>query len=619
TWLAPSAILCIRALRDPLPGGLRLELSQSSFPAWEWAICAALDGLARRAAWPARGPVPANAEAVIFADRAELLACLASDWCAGEITQHWWWSGLLRESDAGNSVLPAWLETPAYIPAALQHLSTMRKVVPFVRLLRVHDALTMLQHVIRSFALHDLERLPVREPPFPQTTGTATQSATVAETSTIGPSSGLAEAFPGTGTTAPWRQWVPESSDPGLRLEQHCLLGIGLMLQRQPAIARTTAFTCAVRDWHQAAQLTSTSSPVPTQETPARSVQGQSEGACAGTTQPIASQTPFTRPVPMLAGAQAAAALAWDADNTSPAPSLEAPGANIELQQVIDVAETSADTPGETRNRPYVDHWQNKEPLFDVTIETAVGGVFYLVNLGLFLNLYGDFTTPLQPGIALNIWDFVALAGQQLLEENLLADQLWELLAQLAGRNAQDAPGCDFEPPEEWRLPGVWLTAFPEQVGWLWIVEQGRLRVKHPSGFLLLDLFCRQQNPWLQLTQELQAYEELRDIEPEFVREAEAQGPEPSPQVQVPQKVARWLDWLMPYIRARLCRALDVTVPGEMPRKLCEQRARVLVTATHIDIFFSLAELPIEIRIAGLDRDPGWIPAAGRFIAFHFE
>jgi hypothetical protein len=31
-----------------------------------------------------------------------------------------------------------------------------------------------------------------------------------------------------------------------------------------------------------------------------------------------------------------------------------------------------------------------------------------------------------------------------------------------------------------------------------------------------------------------------------------------------------------------------------------------------------LATLPIELRIAGLDRDPGWIPSAGRSISFHF-
>jgi len=36
-------------------------------------------------------------------------------------------------------------------------------------------------------------------------------------------------------------------------------------------------------------------------------------------------------------------------------------------------------------------------------------------------------------------------------------------------------------------------------------------------------------------------------------------------------------------------------------------------------LFFALAGLPIELRIAGLDRDPSWVPAAGRFINFHFE
>ena len=33
---------------------------------------------------------------------------------------------------------------------------------------------------------------------------------------------------------------------------------------------------------------------------------------------------------------------------------------------------------------------------------------------------------------------------------------------------------------------------------------------------------------------------------------------------------------------------------------------------------FGLRELPIEVRLSGLDRDPGWVPAAGRFVAFHF-
>jgi hypothetical protein len=43
------------------------------------------------------------------------------------------------------------------------------------------------------------------------------------------------------------------------------------------------------------------------------------------------------------------------------------------------------------------------------------------------------------------------------------------------------------------------------------------------------------------------------------------------------------------------------------------------VTATRVDVVFELKRLPLEVRMAGLDRDPGWVPAAGRFVAFHFE
>jgi hypothetical protein len=65
--------------------------------------------------------------------------------------------------------------------------------------------------------------------------------------------------------------------------------------------------------------------------------------------------------------------------------------------------------------------------------------------------------------------------------------------------------------------------------------------------------------------------------------------------------------------------ALGLTDPAAAARLLCVHRARVFVTATRVDIVLSLAELPIAVRLAGLDRDPGWIPAAGRSVAFHFE
>ena len=58
--------------------------------------------------------------------------------------------------------------------------------------------------------------------------------------------------------------------------------------------------------------------------------------------------------------------------------------------------------------------------------------------------------------------------------------------------------------------------------------------------------------------------------------------------------------------------------PASSPPALLRRAARVELSATRVDVDFDLAGHPIEIRMAGLDRDPGWIPAAGRSLAFRF-
>jgi hypothetical protein len=45
----------------------------------------------------------------------------------------------------------------------------------------------------------------------------------------------------------------------------------------------------------------------------------------------------------------------------------------------------------------------------------------------------------------------------------------------------------------------------------------------------------------------------------------------------------------------------------------------VVVTETRLDVTFALERLPVEVRLSGLDRDPGWVPAAGRYVAFNYE
>jgi len=244
-------------------------------------------------------------------------------------------------------------------------------------------------------------------------------------------------------------------------------------------------------------------------------------------------------------------------------------------------------------------------------IDTALGGVFYLLNLGLFLHLYGDFTTPAQPGIPLPIWDFVALLGQQLAGTQIHADPVWSLLANLAGRDAQEAPGKSFVPPDVWRVPVAWLEPFPEAGLWHWDVAHGRLWVQHPEQFCILDVLREAGGPLQQLQEELLAYSAQVAFELQRVALASS--------VHDASALERWLGWLIPYVWARLQRALSIADRDEVARLVCEHPARVWVTATHLDICLALETLPIALRLAGLDCDPGWVPAAGRYIAFHFE
>jgi hypothetical protein len=185
-------------------------------------------------------------------------------------------------------------------------------------------------------------------------------------------------------------------------------------------------------------------------------------------------------------------------------------------------------------------------------IETELGGLFYLVNLALFLGLYSDFTMATPPVLALPIWDFVALVGRRLVPRLRRRDPLWRLLGELSGRGEAEPVGAGFEPPR-WRPPPGW--------------ERRRRGRRHPK---------------------------------------------PSDPLE------RWLDWLMPNLRHRLRRALGPTPGVPLGRFVCAHRARVVVSATRLEVHFSLAELPLAIRLAGLDRDPGWVPAAGRSIAFRF-
>jgi hypothetical protein len=247
-------------------------------------------------------------------------------------------------------------------------------------------------------------------------------------------------------------------------------------------------------------------------------------------------------------------------------------------------------------------------------VATEWGGIFYLINLALALELYGDFSRPLEPGLALPLWDLLALVARRLAGDAVQEDPVWGLLGRLAGRGESDPIGRGFEPPDSWRLPPDWLRAFPAGPEWTWDVAGGRLLVLHPEGFPIVDVPCEGGAAEVRLQAEIAVYSEPMAPAPGLCRRELDQGLE-----RAGSALDRWLDRLLPYIRRRLLRATGWADDDRWEWRLLRHGASVSITAAHLDVTLSLEQHPIEIRLAGLDRDPGWVPAAARFVAFHFE
>jgi hypothetical protein len=628
--LAPSAILCVRRLGDPLPRRLRVRPGEvRPPPEWERAAAEALGEALRQAARPALEAVPASANAVLFADRGELLACLAADWLSGDFAARWWWPGIVgsaaarpaaapRLARAGDgvrtSVLEAWFAAPQHVAAALELLAARGQAVAFVESLVAEEAGALAAVVATAAAL-------------PALAAAAGEAA--------GPDRPPAVAAPpaGPAPAPPWHGLAPEAAMVRRTPARELLLGLALALRRAPAAVRTPAFAAATRAWLGAPAGESARASPPAEKLPARPDRTASEpdvpapprptrprsrgrrrdepppAAARAVARDAPSRTPESQPPPAPPFAGAATRAAAGPSPAAPARAEEVDAFPVAAARAPRAGAEQA-TPSASRPPAFEQPSAPQAPAPEVAgagelaeaTDTELGGLFFLVSLALHLGLVADFSAPEGGLVGLDPWDLVALLGPRLLDDPSPADPVWPLLARLAGRNPRERPARDFAPPDDWRVPPRWLEPWPETGDWTWSAARGRLRIRHPAGFFVVDVAGGASA----LDAELAPYSGLAG----GVRRARlpADGARGRP-------ATRWAHRLARYARPRLARAL-----GTDDLELFLRRpARILVTPAHVDVVFALAHHPLEIRLAGLDRDPGWIPAAGRFLAFRFE
>ncbi len=200
------------------------------------------------------------------------------------------------------------------------------------------------------------------------------------------------------------------------------------------------------------------------------------------------------------------------------------------------------------------------------SVETRFGGLLFLLNALIAMEVYGEFTRPLAVPNALDPFDLLALLGRRWFGAAFRRDPIVPVLAALAGREPNEP--IRFTPPS-WHVPDLWLAPWPEQRTGGW----------HAAGFPL----------------------DLAAADPRL----------PTP----PQ--ARWIAALALYLQARLARALDI---GERAAVglTCRQLASIACVGDRVTATFTLASHPLALRLAGLDRDPGYMPAARRDVRFVF-
>ncbi len=437
------------------------------------------------AARPAHGAVPAGAEAVLFADRAEFLACLARDLCEGTAWGNWWWHGILETAvtSGAEPAVQRWLGEPEHVPAALELLATWGAAVRFAQTVEPAVALQLAARVAGVFAA-------------PELYAALTASPTVSQDSISPPTGARRPALPGA-------RFAPEATALVLKPEQALLLSTVLALRRAPVYARANGIADEVRRWR---LIGAVGAAIPAADvattTPAAPVLAAETGPAQPRRRPVprrvrprlaaadtAAPPPGPdaldgrdRPAPMVATDHANRAgpltsverITGDTPVTqgltppgaSALPVTGTPGAPRPRRTDADVSGESSDFPPRVAPRARGDSESAASSLargaparskvgpiasappvgreltlvdpdeLALELQTELGGLFYLLNLALALGLYGDFTAPLEPGIGLNPWELVELLGVRLLGRRP-DDPIWELLASLAG----DAPG----------------------------------------------------------------------------------------------------------------------------------------------------------------------------------
>ena len=598
--IPPSAVLLVRRLGDPLPRTLRGDSARATVPPkWELALREALERECRRAARPAEGPVPASANAVLFIDRSELLACLARD-LVGSAGSEWWWQTLFNAVGRGSlpQLVSEWLHEPHHIPGALAALIQLRTAEPVLRALSTGQVTSLFVAMVRRAGLAfppaatatspPLVAVPPAEPDLAQSDRSSTSSTVFQARAASNP---------------PWLRVLGEDLvPPSLPRAHQQLLGVALVLQRAPLAARSRAFRAELLEWQRAD---------PALVSPGASQTLRQEGTFSSP--PRVSPSPVGLSEPITHRPPSAEQPDQIVPKTVAPLSIPLSSQQLEPGHTPIEADVLPDRPPSESlaNEVRVDQ---RPTLAAITpdgewIRTELGGVFFLVTVVERLQLLDLLETHFQVESNLESWDWIALLARGLLGKTsrYRDDAIWGALDLLAGHPGEPR-AYQFTGSAFYQLPKAWY-AMPDRLPrFRCMVGRKREQLWHPALFLLEDRII---HPGKIAPAERRLPKSRRKL----ARARCDPGLEPA---AVPGDLHRFLEFLLPYLRWRLTRALSLETGDDLVAELLVRDADLSLTRTHVDLRMPLESVRLSVRLSGLDQDPGWAPAFGRVIAFHF-
>lgn len=599
--ISPAAVLIVKSMGDPLPGRIKpFKCSVTVDAEWERAGRDSLSGVLQKAARPDAGYISSAAKAVLFADEAEMLACLALDISRGEASRKWWWKLSLRTLPFHQSGCLKTLLTgkARCVPAAFHLLEKWGHSVHVVSELSAEDAVTILSVMCRE---HGVANIGVALAQTKEYSGSDLNEIenfrsedqdndieNKRSKNRMKPQ--LLSSGAGRGIEAPWHGRFSSLTSHNKLLKEHeALLGIALTIYNEPNLVRKTVFIRLFHDWWSSRNVPAAGEK---KQTPKLSF---SQEGKAGYVEKIITEDKCSGSVKYKNAKYISNV--WK-----------------EISEVKLKDKTGSSLMKESAVHP------------EDGIDTDLIGVFYLVNLMKQLDLPESLDNESGPGGQIGAWGVLELLGRSFLGrqyEHFGGDQLWNALAELDGREHGTVPGQDFHGSSSFRLPRSWVEE-DEIKSCYWAIGNQRLRIWSGNDYMLADVPLDGTDPAGQAKKEMFSLSDFADelplykgrfsLAPVHVLEGKyVEG--------INGELLQWLSSVLPYMRYRLLQALAPSGNESLDliSTLLLCRGRLYISSTHVDLVMNINNISLPVRMAGLDRDPGWLPGFGRVVKFHFE